>query len=254
MSTISITAATIASGFVSTPLGPAGWHPDPLGRYEYRYFNGYEWTADVSRNGARLVDPAGIGGTPGTSRTTPRSGIATASFVVGLVSLLAAWMPFVFAIAAAGAVAGIALGVVGLKRSGRGFAVAGITLSTVALLLCVVGFLLTRVVLREVDAYVNPGPHTPTITSCAVQNGTLTMAGTLRNDDTVAHDYTVIIEYVVSGTTKGTDTMVVKALAPKAEAELRSDAVVVASGDAVCKVTVYGPTPFGVPQENLGTP
>jgi hypothetical protein len=34
------------------PVGPpAAWYPDPLGRYEYRYWDGRQWTADVSRQG-----------------------------------------------------------------------------------------------------------------------------------------------------------------------------------------------------------
>lgn len=39
---------------------PQGWYPDPLGRYDNRWFNGTSWTADVSTDGARRVDPLGI--------------------------------------------------------------------------------------------------------------------------------------------------------------------------------------------------
>ncbi|MCZ7531552.1 MAG: DUF2510 domain-containing protein [Acidimicrobiia bacterium] len=30
---------------------PAAWHPDPMGRYEYRYWDGTQWTPDVSTGG-----------------------------------------------------------------------------------------------------------------------------------------------------------------------------------------------------------
>lgn len=35
----------------------AGWFPDPLGRYDHRWYNGTAWTADVSVDGQRYVDP-----------------------------------------------------------------------------------------------------------------------------------------------------------------------------------------------------
>lgn len=224
-----------------------------MGRYEYRYFNGHEWTADVSVRGQRFVDPAGVG-SPSTTSSKRGHGMATAAFVIGLISLLIAWMPFVFVLAAAGAITSIALGVVALKKPERGFAIAGIVLSVAALLTCIAGFAFTRLVLREVDAYLQPGPHTPTITSCKVVDGTMSFEGTLRNDDSVAHDYTVVIEYLVGEATKDTESITVKALAPGAVTPLASNAIVIASGNATCKVSVYGPTPFGVPQKSLGTP
>lgn len=40
----------------SDPKG-AGWHPDPTGRHEHRYFNGTSWTDDVSDRGRQSKDP-----------------------------------------------------------------------------------------------------------------------------------------------------------------------------------------------------
>ena len=78
----------------------SGWHPDPTGRFEFRYFNGERWTADVSLHGQRYVDPAGVapptaaglpaGGFPAGAwapvQVDPsvRKGLSIASFVVGL--------------------------------------------------------------------------------------------------------------------------------------------------------------------------
>lgn len=36
---------------------PAGWHPDPMSRYEFRYWDGTCWTEHVSRGGQTAVDP-----------------------------------------------------------------------------------------------------------------------------------------------------------------------------------------------------
>ncbi|MBK8333056.1 MAG: DUF2510 domain-containing protein [Acidimicrobiaceae bacterium] len=41
---------------METTSAPAGWHPDPTGRFEFRYYNGQRWTADVSLNGQRFID------------------------------------------------------------------------------------------------------------------------------------------------------------------------------------------------------
>ena len=37
----------------------AGWHPDPSGRHEMRYWNGASWTDDVSDAGVAAKDPMG---------------------------------------------------------------------------------------------------------------------------------------------------------------------------------------------------
>lgn len=41
------------------PASPAGWHPDPMRRYQLRYWDGQTWTAHVSTNGSTGVDPLG---------------------------------------------------------------------------------------------------------------------------------------------------------------------------------------------------
>ncbi len=43
-----------------------------------------------------------------------------------------------------------------------------------------------------------------------------------------------------------------KALAPGATAPLRATAFSVVTGPTKCTLTVYGPTPFDVPQKDLG--
>jgi hypothetical protein len=38
-------------------LPPAGWHPDPAGRHEHRYWDGTRWSDHVSDRGLTSVDP-----------------------------------------------------------------------------------------------------------------------------------------------------------------------------------------------------
>jgi hypothetical protein len=42
-----------------------GWNPDPSGRHEYRYWDGSNWTDDVSDNGVTSTDPLAGAGGPG---------------------------------------------------------------------------------------------------------------------------------------------------------------------------------------------
>lgn len=37
-------------------VSPPAWHPDPSGRFHYRWWDGNHWTAQVSFNGQHLVD------------------------------------------------------------------------------------------------------------------------------------------------------------------------------------------------------
>jgi hypothetical protein len=38
-------------------LTPAGWYPDPSGRFEMRYWDGTAWTEHVARGGQQFTDP-----------------------------------------------------------------------------------------------------------------------------------------------------------------------------------------------------
>ncbi len=44
---------------------PSGWHPDPFGRHEYRWWDGTRWTEQVASHGRQGVDPAVAGPGPG---------------------------------------------------------------------------------------------------------------------------------------------------------------------------------------------
>jgi len=54
--------ATIVAAPAPTPaatpaLPAADWHPDPAGRFQYRYWDGTAWTSYVSTNGQSYLDP-----------------------------------------------------------------------------------------------------------------------------------------------------------------------------------------------------
>ena len=49
-------AATWQGASPTVPLPPPGWHPDPSGRFHYRWWDGRQWTAQVSVHGQVLVD------------------------------------------------------------------------------------------------------------------------------------------------------------------------------------------------------
>ena len=104
----------------------AGWYPDPTGRFEYRYHNDRHWTADVSTNGQRYVDPlpTPVAGPTGDRRpaaaphtTVAATASAIASMVCGIVALVIAWLPFIGVIGLAAAVVGLALAIPALRRS-----------------------------------------------------------------------------------------------------------------------------------------
>ncbi len=51
------------------PIVPAGWYTDPVGRHEYRYWDGTDWKPEVSDGGVTAVDPLGPAPPPLAHRT-----------------------------------------------------------------------------------------------------------------------------------------------------------------------------------------
>ncbi|MCE9623463.1 MAG: DUF2510 domain-containing protein [Actinomycetia bacterium] len=240
------------------PKFAAGWYPDPTHRFEFRYYNGERWTADVSRQSNRYVDP--IGTAPPTFGPPPPSrAMAVTALVFSLCAVAIAWLPFLFVVGAAGAITAVILGVLVLRRSarntgagqpvaiGQGLAVGAICTSIAALALCVVGFHLTRVVLREVDKLVNPGPHEVQIDRCEREDGHIVAEGSIRNDDTETHGYTITIAYRLDGDRWETDSVRVidVGAGERADFSSTSDSVSFSSAAVTCTIdNVFGPAPF----------
>jgi hypothetical protein len=243
------------------------WYPDPSGRYEFRYHNGSDWTADVSSGGERYVDTVAAGAppsvaagsttTPSTSTTAPAqrqgNGIAIAGLTCGILAIAFGWLPVVFVLGAVLAVLGVAFGVVGLRRSrhsgsGRGFAVAGIVTGLVGVAVAAGGLVFTVAVFRALDRYENPAAHTASVTQCEVADGTATVAGTLRNDSADTAGFTVRVEVMRAGsgvrvsTTRGE----LPSVAPGATATWEVTRPVSVDEVECSDPDVSGPLPFGV--------
>ena len=237
---------------------PAGWHPDPTGRFEFRYFNGQRWTSDVSVHGQRFLDqvgPAAYQPGWGPAAPTPRGpsrGFSLASFWVALASFLLGWVPFVFAIAAAGALTALVFGIVGLGRvrrnegAGRGYAVTGIVLAVAAIGMSVLGFFFTREVMRELDAFFDAGPHSVQIDSCVLTDGLVRLDGSITNEDDVTHSYTIDVAYRSDGDELDRDQATVNAVSPGETAEFHTTAFLEAPSVECTIEGVNGPSPFAV--------
>jgi hypothetical protein len=228
-----------------------------MGRFEYRYFNGVQWTSDVAVNGQRYVDSP-IDQIPSRfDAVRPSRAMAIASFITALGAIALGWVPFVFVVAAGAALAAIVFGLLGLKVArlhggyGRRFAVAGLLLSPVALAVCVGGFLFTKAVLREFRDFIEPGPHQLVVQQpCTLDNGTATLHGTIRNTDDESHDYRIVIDFTSS--TDESETTTVRVRDVDADATASWTGSVAIGGTAVqCKVTdVFGPLPFDVDNQS----
>ncbi len=232
---------------------PVGWHRDPQGRFEYRYFNGSQWTPDVSIDGRRYVDTPIERSVPAPDAPRRSRALAVTSFVTGISAVFLGWVPFVFVAAAAAAIAALVFGVLGLKASrrqggyGRGFAVAGLVLAPCALAVCVGGFFFTKAVVRELRDFVDPGPHELFVEQpCTIADGRATLRGTIRNLDDRDHDYRLIVEFKSPSDSKKLSTIAVRNVGPGDTADWSSSAAIIGTS-VTCRVTdVFGPAPFDI--------
>ena len=242
--------------------GNAGWHPDPASRFELRYHNGRAWTADVSTNGERFVDPAGsrpnaptAAPQTQTASSTPvgQNPIATASMVLGIISIGIGWMPVIVALGLVAALLAIVFGITGRRRAktagvGAGFATTGLITGTVGLLACVGGVLFTMSLLQAVDEFENPAPHDAAITSCARSGDEVIARGTLTNTSDSTSTYTVRVFFVRPGTDNARHqaNVVIDDVAP-GQTKTFETTRNVGELDLECIVgAVRGPLPYGV--------
>ena len=245
---------------MSAQLYQPGWYPDPSGRFEFRFHNGSLWTADVSTNGQRYVDPLGATPVAATAVLPPstgqRNGLALASMILGIVAVTIAWMPFIVVVGAVCAFLAVVFGVIALVRAkrsatGRGFAVAGLITGGVGALLCVVGVVLSFAVVRAVDRYDNPAANEVTVTSCEIDGSTARAIGRIENLDDVEADFTVQIAFTRPGTDNPhrTARAFIDDVAPGDTVEFELTRRVDLE-DVACIVTdVTGPLPFGLDVE-----
>lgn len=234
-----------------------------MGRFEFRYFNGQRWTSDVSISGQRFVDNLDaqqpISAQPGwgpssaassTERHRPSRAYALASFWVALGAVLCGWVPFIFVVAIGGAVAAFIFGVLALRREkrhpagARGYAIAGIVLAVAALGSSGVGYVFTRSVLREVNAFLAAGPHSVQIDSCTTSGGVTVLDGSITNDDNRTHGYTISVSYRAGDKVLDSDEIAVPSVAAGQTAAFHATGFP-ETNDVECRVdSVRGPNPF----------
>ena len=222
---------------VSLPSSSAGWQPDPTGRYEFRYYNGERWTSDVSVNGQRFVDPAPAPGhLPGWGPAIrpagpPPRGFAVAAFVVGLTSFLLGWVPFVFALAAVGAIAAFVFALIALQRIGRGeargkgLAIGGAVLAVAACGAAVVGFNLTRTVVREFDEFIDAGNYRISNELCTLADSVIQFDGSITNLEETTQSYTISVTYLVDNKVIDSDSLAVNQVPPGTPKEFHGTAI-----------------------------
>ncbi|MFD1505453.1 hypothetical protein FE374_02325 [Georgenia yuyongxinii] len=87
----------------------------------------------------------------------PGSGMAIAAFVIGIVALLLAWIPVINVIAIIGGIVAVVLGIISIRKVGRGeaggkgFAITGIVLAGLAIIGSILMNVVFGAVLNEVD-------------------------------------------------------------------------------------------------------
>ena len=242
-----------------------GWYPDPTGRYEYRFHNGTDWTADVSDGGTRYVDALGLsssdpsststgGGSTPTESGTNRP--ARVSMVLGIIAVTIAWLPFLVVLGFLAAVPAIAFGVAGLRRAadsgvGRTYAVTGLVTGASAIAAAAVGIALTVIVIDAVDRYADPAANETAIIRCDTDasSGEAVLVGSITNLDDEAADFSVEVAFVREGTDNPHRSgRVSLSDVPAGATERFEFRRPVALEQFDCRVVgVDGPLPFGIP-------
>ncbi len=246
-----------------------GWYADPLRRFELRYYNGSSWTADVSTDGDRFVDPLGIelasqssagasisNASPTSAPTTnpqATNSPATAAMVLGIIAVAISWLPFIVVLGAVAAVLALAFGTVGVRRStptgmGRSRAIAGLVTGATALALAPLGAVLTFVVLDVYDAYLDPGPHEVAITSCEFIGSRAIASGTFENLGNETADFSVLVAFVRPGTDNPhrSGRAVLDDVEPGETTEFQVERQVELDEVDCIVIEVTGPLPFGL--------
>ena len=225
----------------------AGWHPDPTGRHELRYFNGSAWTGDVADAGARGIDLLGAtgstpgspapaaGGWPATGMIAPTAGrrsngLGVAGMVLGIVGVAAGITVVVFYAGTICGVLALVFGLVARRRLLRagdrvdGPTRAALILGPVALVLSVVGgivfFTLVVDLIDELERVAPADSFELDDPSCSTDAGQARYAATLTNTSGSTDRFTVRVEFVDAAT---------------ADVDARGSAVLdaVGAGDAV---------------------
>lgn len=184
------------------PPLPAGWHPDPWQRYEYRYFNGATWTGDVSLHGERRIDT--INPTLAATGTAPANTAALGGLAVVGGAAVLGLIPYLFVIMIPAVAVGVVLARRGRRAAaamgGRGAqaAMAALVLAPVALGASTAGFFLTRAVERQAAKTQPVKSADIRLTTCRVDAGVVEVAGQVTNSNDTPAGVHVIVQVDLS--------------------------------------------------------
>lgn len=252
----------------------AGWHPDPTGRHQFRWFNGASWTGDVADDGNRAVDlgpmsarspgrpsipPAGGYPNPAADPGgTAGSGFAIAGLVLGVVAMIAAVTILFFQIAAVCGVLALVFGIVAHRRARRsdtrpgGSATAAVVLGSVAVVLAVGGAVLFYVVVRPIldgiERSASVADYDLAQARCGLAGGQARYEAALTNRRDTSERFTIEVEFFA--TTSGERLGSGRATIDDLDAGDTATVVVtapVASESVLCQVegVRIGRSPFG---------
>lgn len=197
----------------------AGWHADPTGRHQWRWWDGRAWTDHVAGGGVTGTDP--IGGPPepaarnpwvpsgGWAPTPPpgarTNGLALAAMVVGIVAAFFSVLVVFFFLAVPLGATAIGLGVAGRKRAserpdgrGRGQATSGIVLGAIAVVLGVLGALLVFFVIdwsEDIGGSADPDTYEVDPGACFFEDGVAVAEGELENTSGRVRSYEIVVEF-----------------------------------------------------------
>ncbi len=198
----------------------AGWHADPMGRHQWRWWDGSAWTEHVAGGGVATTDP--IGGpsiapaaqnpwvpSGGWAPTPPpgsrNNGLALAAMIVGIIGAFFSVLVVFFFLAIPLGATALGLGIAGRKRAGgrpdgrgRGQAASGIVLGSIAIALGVLGVVLVFFVIDfgdDIGGTANPASYEVDPGSCFFEDGEAVAEGELENTSGRSRSYEVVVEF-----------------------------------------------------------
>ncbi|MGD9705832.1 MAG: DUF2510 domain-containing protein [Acidimicrobiia bacterium] len=188
-----------------------GWHPDPTGRHQQRYFNGVTWTGDVADDGTRSVDvtTSPVWGTTvvATSPAAERSSaLATAGMILGIVGVVTGVLMVVFYVAVVCGALALVFGLVAARRCRRagltvdGRARTAIVLGPIALALSVIGAIVFVTVVQDVIDHLERVAPASSFelgeATCVVVDGSARFETRLTNTTDDTDRFTVVAEFL----------------------------------------------------------
>lgn len=191
----------------------AGWHVDPTGRHQLRYFNGTAWTGDVADDGNRGFDvlaPMGSQpvwtGSTGQDTGTPGAGLPVAGLILGIAGVACALSVMLFQVAALCGLLALVFGIVArrkaraARRPAPGMTTAAVVLGIVSMGLAAAAaalfYAVVQPLLDELERRAPLSAYDLTSPACGVADGRARYEAVLTNRDDDEQRFTVRVEFL----------------------------------------------------------